>query len=725
MSNGKKLSYEDILNTFFTESRERLEDMEASLLELEKNREDQESLNAVFRAAHTIKGSAGMFGFDDIGNFSHALENLLADLRDRKLSYDHELGALLFECHDFMLKLIEFYDANRQGKIDKPMLEALIHLQLKLSLSQKKTASGVTGSPVEEKKAPEEEQQIGKVVENMCWHISLRFGESTFRDGFDPQSFISYLGNLGKVVNLRMVHDSMPPLKEFNAENCYLGFEIDFMGDIARKKLEDVFEFVKDDCKVRILPPRSNISEYVELINDLPESPMTIGKILVEAGSLTSEEVDEALRMQSEKILHHEKKLLGEIFVDEKMVHQPVLDEALKKQMKVKKSMRVDTEKLDSLINLVGELVIATASIKQIADRLGSMDLEDSVSSLSMLMDNLRGSSMNLRMVQIGDSFKRFERAVHDLSNAQGKQVDLALKGGETEVDKTLVEKIMDPLMHIVRNAVDHGIDTPDKRAAAGKPPRGRIAINAYSEAGSVVIEVSDDGNGLNRSKILAKAVEQGLIDPEEGAKLSESDLSRFVFMPGFSTAEKITDISGRGVGMDVVMRNVDSLRGTVSIKSTEGQGATVALRLPLTLVIIDGFMVKSGAEVYLLPLDMVNECAEISVEEIMKHENGNFMNLRGELVPFIRLRDFFNIPGESPGKEFIVIAEYFGKKAGIVVDKPLGEMQIVGTPLGNIFNSIRWLSGATILGGGDPALILDIPRLIQYVQASQQSEIG
>jgi two-component system chemotaxis sensor kinase CheA len=725
MSSGKKLSYEDILNTFFAESREKLEDMEASLLELEKNADDQETLNAVFRAAHTIKGSAGMFGFEDIGNFSHALENLLADLRDRKLSFDHDLGSLLFECHDFMLKLVDFYDANRQGKIDKSMLEALIHLQLKMKSFQKKAASGAAESIAEGKKAPEEEQQIGMVVENMCWHISLRFGENTFRDGFDPQSFLSYLGSMGKIVNLRTVYDSLPPLAQYNAESCYLGFEIDFMGDVTRKKLEDVFEFVKDDCKVRILPPRSNISEYVDLINDLPESPMAIGKILVETGSLTSEEVDEALRLQSEKILHHEQKLLGEIFVDEKMVHKPVLDEALKKQMKVKKSMRIDTEKLDSLINLVGELVIATASIKQIADRLGSMDLEDSVSSLSMLTDNLRGSSMNLRMVQIGDSFKRFERAVHDLCNAQGKQVDLTLKGGETEVDKTLVEKIMDPLLHIVRNAIDHGIDVPNKRIAAGKPPRGKIAINAYSEAGSVVIEVSDDGNGLNKNRILRKAVELGLVNAEEGAKLSDSELFRFVFMPGFSTAEKVTDISGRGVGMDVVMRNIDSLRGTVSIKSTEGQGATVTLRLPLTLVIIDGFMVKSGEEVYLLPLDMVNECAEISIEEITKHENGNFMNLRGELVPFIRLRDFFSIPGKSNGKEFIVIAEYFGKKAGIVVDKPLGEMQIVVKPLGNMFKGIRWLSGATILGGGDPALILDIPRLIQYVQASQQNVMG
>ena len=723
MSNGKKISYEDILNTFFAESRERLEDMEASLLELEKNGEDQESLNAVFRAAHTIKGSAGMFGFEDIGTFSHALENLLADLRDRKLSYDHALGSLLFECHDFMLKLIDFYDANRQGKIDKTMLEALILLQQKLNLYHKGATFGVSEPSPEEKKASEEDQEIGMVVENMCWHISLRFGENTYRNGFDPQSFISYLGGIGKVLNLRMVYDSMPPLPEFNAENCYLGFEIDFMAEVTRQKIEDVFDFVKDDCIVRILPPRSDISEYVNLINDLPESPMTIGKILVEAGSLTSEEVDEALRLQSEKILHHESKLLGEIFVDEKMVHKPVLDEALKKQMKVKKSMRVDTEKLDSLINLVGELVIATATIKKISDALGSMDLEDSVSSLAMLTDNLRGSSMNLRMVQIGDSFKRFERAVHDLSNAQGKQVDLTLKGGETEVDKTLVEKIMDPLMHIVRNAVDHGIDTPNKRAAAGKPPHGRITINAYSEAGSVVIEISDDGNGLNKRKILAKAVEQGLMDPEEGLTLSDNDLFRFVFMPGFTTAEKVTDISGRGVGMDVVMRNVNSLRGTVTIKSTEGQGTIVGLRFPLTLVIIDGFMVKTGEEVYLLPLDMVNECAEISLEEIMRQENGNFMNLRGELVPFIRLKDFFNIPGESSGKEYIVIAEYFGKKAGIVIDRPLGELQIVVKPLGNLFNNIRWLSGATILGGGDPALILDIPRLIQYVQASQQVE--
>ncbi len=719
MSDDQKINFDDIINTFFTESRERLEDMEASLLELEKNSTDQESLNAVFRAAHTIKGSAGMFGFDDIGSFSHVLENLLGDMRDKKLKYDHVMGSLLLECHDFMLKLIDFYDANRQGKIDRSMLESSILLQKRLNAYQAQTESGASGSRTDIKTAPAADQQIGIVVENMCWHISLRFGENTFRDGFDPQSFINFLGNMGRIVNLHVVRDSLPSLSGYNYESCYLGFEIDFMGDVTKQKLENTFEFVKDDCKIRILLPQSDISEYVKLINELPENPMTIGKILIETGSLTDYEVNEALRIQSQKIMNKDPKLLGDILVEEKMVHKPVVKEALKKQMKVKRSMRVDTEKLDSLINLVGELVITTANIKQISERLGNADLENLVSPLSMISDQLRNNSMNLRMEHVGDSFKRFERAVRDLSMAQGKEVDLTLKGGETEVDKTLLEKIIDPLMHIVRNAVDHGIDTADKRIAAGKPPRGRIIINAYSETGNVVIEVTDDGNGLNRSKIISKAVEQRHINPEEGSKLSDNELFQFVFMPGFSTAEKITDVSGRGVGMDVVMRNVNSLRGTVNIHSKEGQGTTVQLRFPLTLVIIDGFMVRSGQELYLLPFDMVNECEEISFEEIRKNDDGNFINLRGELVPFVRLRDFFNIRDEAAGKEYVVVTEYSGKKVGIVIDKPLGEMQIVVKPLGRLFNDMKWLSGATILGGGDPALILDIPRLIQHAQVS------
>lgn len=423
--------------------------------------------------------------------------------------------------------------------------------------------------------------------------------------------------------------------------------------------------------------------------------------------------------MQSEGLLKNETKLVGEIFVNEGMVQKPVLDEALKKQMKVKKSMRVDTEKLDVLINQVGELVIISSNLKQIAEGMESRGLDDSISSLTMMVENLRNSSMNLRMVQIGDSLKRLERMVHDLSRAQGKEVDLVLNGAETEVDKTLVERITDPLMHIVRNAVDHGIDTPEKRGVAGKSPHGRVTINAYSEAGSVVIEVIDDGNGLNRGKILSRAVERGFVTREEGERLSDNELYKFVFMPGFSTADAVTNISGRGVGMDVVMKNVNSLRGTVAIQSSEGHGTTLRLRLPLTLVIIDGFMVRSGEEVYLLPLSMVSECAEISREELAGTDNGNFIDLRGELVPYVRLRDFFDIQGEAADKEYIVIAEYSGKKAGIVIDKPLGEMQTVIKPLGSLFNGIKWLSGATILGGGEPALILDIPRLIQYAQAA------
>lgn len=720
MAGGKKHSYEEIVNTFFTESRERLEDMEASLLALEKNGDDEESLNSVFRAAHTIKGSAGMFGFDDIGKFAHSVENLLGDMRNGILSFDHEIGALLFECHDFMLTIINFFDANRQAKFDKGMLEQSLALQERLASYQEHRRYETTAmGSAEEAVKKEEARSSGMSVDSLSWHISLRFGRNTFKNGFDPQSFISYLGGMGNIVDLRAIYDALPPLQEADPQDCFLGFEINFMGDVTKQQLEDVFDFVKDDCRIRILPPRSDIAEYVRLIDELPESSMTIGKILHEIGSLTGDELDEALSMQSEGRLKNEGRLVGEILVEEGMVHKPVLDEALKKQSKVKKTMRVDTEKLDLLINQVGELVILTSNIKQIASELQSRELEDSVSSLTMMVENLRNSSMNVRMVQAGDSFRRLERVVHDLSREQGKEIDLVLRGGETEVDKTLVEKIIDPLMHIVRNAVDHGIETPDRRVAAGKTPRGKVSVTVFSEAGNVIIEVSDDGSGLNREKILSKAVERGLISREEGERLSDNDLFKFIFMPGFSTAGTVTSVSGRGVGMDVVLKNVNSLRGTVSIQSSEGQGATVRLRLPLTLVIIDGFMVMSGQETYLLPLSMVTECAEINIDEAMKSQNGNFIDLRGELVPYIRLRDFFRITGETNGKEYVVIAEYFGKKAGIVIDKPLGEMQTVIKPLGTLFSGIKWLSGATILGGGEPALILDIPRLIQYARAA------
>jgi two-component system chemotaxis sensor kinase CheA len=337
------------------------------------------------------------------------------------------------------------------------------------------------------------------------------------------------------------------------------------------------------------------------------------------------------------------------------------------------------------------------------------IELEEATSKLSMLVEEVRDSALQLRMVKIGATFSRFQRVVHDVSRDLGKDVALIVNGEDTELDKTVVEKIGDPLMHLVRNSMDHGIESADVRAARGKPAQGTLKLNAFHDSGSIVITVQDDGGGLNRERVLAKAIERGLVEP--GQHLSDSDIYALIFEPGFSTAEKVTNLSGRGVGMDVVKRNIAALRGTVGISSEEGQGTTVTVRLPLTLAIIDGFLVGVGKAVYAIPLDMIEECVAYTSDT--EHD---YTNLRDQVLPFIRLRALFGTPGKPAKGENIVVLRYGGHKVGLVVDSLLGEFQTVIKPLGSMFNQVKCISGSTILGSGDVGLILDVPALIREV---------
>jgi two-component system chemotaxis sensor kinase CheA len=375
------------------------------------------------------------------------------------------------------------------------------------------------------------------------------------------------------------------------------------------------------------------------------------------------------------------------------------------------RSIRVDADKLDQLINLVGELIIAGASVNMIAHRSRVIELTESTSKLATLVEEVRDSALQLRMVRIGATFSRFQRVVHDVSRELGKDVHLLIDGEETELDKTVVEKIGDPLMHLVRNSMDHGIESADVRASLGKPVQGTLRLNAYHDSGAIVISVEDDGGGLKRDRILAKAIERGLVEP--GHHMSDSDIYALIFEPGFSTADKVTNLSGRGVGLDVVKRNITALRGTVGISSEEGVGTIVTVRLPLTLAIIDGFLVEVGKSIYAIPLDMIEECVAYSAEP-----GHDYTNLRGEVLPFIRLRELFSIPGTSAKGENIVVLKYSGQKAGLVVDTLLGEFQTVIKPLGQMFSQSYCISGSTILGSGDVALILDVPSLVRQAMA-------
>jgi two-component system chemotaxis sensor kinase CheA len=549
------------------------------------------------------------------------------------------------------------------------------------------------------------------------WHISLRFGPNVMKDGLDPLSFIRFLETIGHVAGAALLTDAMPGAAEMDPETCYLGFELAFASDADKATIESVFEFVRADCQLRILPPHSLVSEYINLISQ-QDNPARLGEMLVSCGTLTKSELDSAIQIQSAR----PDKLIGNILVDEGSVQPEVVDAALAKQKQVRetsaqesRSIRVDADKLDQLINLVGELIIAGANVNLIAHRAQIGELQESTSKLSMLVEEVRDSALQLRMVRIGATFNRFQRVVHDVSRELGKDIHLVINGEETELDKTVVEKIGDPLMHLVRNAMDHGIEAADVRLARGKPAHGTVKLNALHDSGSVVITVQDDGGGLKRERILAKAIERGLVEP--GHVLSDKDIYALIFEPGFSTADQVTNLSGRGVGLDVVKRNITALRGTVEISGAEGVGTCVTVRLPLTLAIIDGFMVEAAKSVFAIPLDMIEECIAYSAEP-----GHDYTNLRGEVLPFVRLREIFGLRGAPARSENIVVLKHGEQRAGLVVDVLLGEFQTVIKPLEAMFAHVKCISGSTILGSGDVALILDVPAIVDRAIRKEKS---
>lgn len=709
------------LQTFIVESRELLEDMESALLSAGASDERVELVNAVFRAAHTIKGSAGLFGLDHIVAFTHVVESVLDEVRDGKISISDELIALLLSCGDHIGALIDVADAD-VAEVDDTIVQrgAGLLAQLRAYLAPTQPLPQMkTPVAVSECAGDRVERIEGEDGHADNWHISLRFGREVLRNGMDPLSFIRYLGQLGTIVGIATLADAMPAAEEMDPESCYLGFEIALRSDADKTAIEGAFEFVRDDCAIRILAPNSRISEYISLIQDLPEAAARLGEILVRCGSVTAQELEAALHAQSNaRTDAAAAPPLGAILVQQGAVQEPVVQAALAKQEQVKelkaqesRSIRVDADKLDHLINLVGELIIASASANVIARRASNSELQESTSTISGLVEQVRDSALQLRMVKIGATFSRFQRVVHDVSREIGKDIGLTVSGGDTELDKTVVEKIGDPLTHLVRNAIDHGIEPVEERAARGKPAKGTVTLNAYHDSGCIVIEVSDDGGGLKRDKILAKAIERGLIEP--GRNLTDSEIYSLIFEPGFSTAEQVTNLSGRGVGMDVVKRNITALRGSVSVSSEEGVGTTVAVRLPLTLAIIDGFLVAVGKSMFVIPLDMIEECLAFSVEP-----GHDYTNLRGQVLPFVRLRELFDVEGTAARRENIVVVNYAGKRSGLVVDTLLGEFQTVIKPLNKMFGQVKGISGSTILGSGEVALILDIAALFNKIES-------
>ncbi len=719
------INIDQALQTFIAEARELLEDMEKSLLRLESDPGDAENIGAIFRAAHTIKGSAGLFGLDPVVSFTHIVENVLDRVRDGAVPIEGNLVAVLLECCDHMLLLVNII-ADQGGQLDEATLARESDLRQRLTVYQ-----DVPQSRAAVLVEPELESSGGGVEGADNWHISLRFGRDVLRNGMDPISFLRYLATLGEIIAITTLPDAMPEAAGMDPESCYLGFEINFKSDADKNTIAGVFEFAQESSTICILPPHSKVAEYIQLISGLPESEKRLGDILVATGALTQRELEDGLSVQQKNAQPDgSTPPLGKILVEQHSVEQEVVQAALDKQTQSRESkakenryVRVHADKLDELINLVGELVIAGAGANLLAKRANDGAMQEATSTMSRLVEEIRDGALKLRMVPIGDTFSRFQRVVRDVSKELGKDIDLVISGADTELDKTVVEKIGDPLMHLVRNAMDHGIESAEKRLASGKSSKGTLKLNAYHDSGSIVIEISDDGGGLNRDRILKKALERGIVNPNQS--LSDQEIYNLIFEAGFSTAEAVTNLSGRGVGMDVVKRNIAALRGTVDLDSHEGEGTTVRIRLPLTLAIIDGFLVGVGKSSYVVPLDMVLECVELSEAERQGMRERSYLNLRGEVLPLVPIRMHFEVEGSVSRRENVVVVQYAGQKAGMVVDELLGEFQTVIKPLGKLFSNLRGISGSTILGTGEVALILDVPSLVQQAVNAESKKVS
>lgn len=711
---------------FVQESAELLEQMEDALLAMEQSPNDEEPINQVFRAMHTIKGAAGIFGFDCIVDFTHPVETQMDLVRKGVRSIDSAFIALLLECKDHTERLVGTVTEGMEHEMPTELEQAgreLIAQLLQVSSTPTPIASE-THNPLETQMERENSRDF--------WVIALDFKPDALRNGLDPLSFIRYLPRLGHITDIVTLTQDLPTAELMDAESCYLSFRISLISEASKTDIEEVFEFVREDCDVRIVPPNSLQASYLDLLDNLPEENVQrLGEMLINIGAITEQELALALTEQNSPVQSADPQEagqpLGEILVKHQIVSEPVLEKALHKQQtnrekanKENQSIRVDANRLGHLINLVGELVISNAAVRLMVDKYQMQDAQEVVTNVETLVEEIRDHALQLRMVPIGDTFSRFRRVVRDVSQELGKEIELVITGGEAELDKSVVEKIADPLTHLVRNALDHGIESPAERRTNGKPSTGTLRLNALHDSGHIVIQIADDGAGLDLEKIRRKAEVNGLIKADQ--TLSRRELTRLIFEPGLSTKEQASNLSGRGVGMDVVKRNIDALRGNVEVDSEKGKGTLVTIHLPLTLAIIDGFMVGVGSERYVIPLSMVEECVELDSAQWSSDNQRHHINLRGDMMPCLRLRDFFDVVDEErTDRENLVVVRFGRSRAGLVVDQLFGELQTVIKPLGKVFQGLKGISGATVLGNGNIALILDIQGLISL--AIKQSE--
>jgi two-component system chemotaxis sensor kinase CheA len=704
---------EEALPAFISEAQEQIESLEQLLLQLEDNPGDRELLDALFRCAHTVKGSAGIFGLDRVVAFTHHVETLLDEVREGRVALTPELSTLLLQSNDQIRALV----SNARA----PHAEGEDTLQVRAALVQR--LHEASGAPAGAPLAAAGPALAAPPSGELRWFISARFGADTFRNGMDPLAVLNYVRGLGTVPCMVCDIGAAPALDSLDAESCCLEFEFSLDTAATREEIESAFSFVRDDCTLHLIEPGATPQDFADLIEAMPDNPR-LGDILVGVGAITRVQLTQALQKQAAAATAGgSAPLLGELLQASSGVSPQVVSAALQKQQKQREGavapgddnrfIRVQADRLDAVINLLGELVIAGAGASLLARQSRQGSLVEATAQIGSLIEEIRNGTLGLRMVPIGETFSRFRRVVRDTAAELGKDVLLEIVGGETELDKSVVERIADPLMHLVRNALDHGLETPEARLAAGKPAQGKLTLSAWHESGSILIRIADDGRGIQRDKVLERAWERGLV--ERGVTPADADIDKLIFEAGFSTAEKVTNLSGRGVGMDVVRRNIEALRGSVTLSSEPGQGSRIEIRLPLTLAIIEGFLVGVGPSKFILPLDGVVEVIENRPTATAIDARGrSVVELRGQVLPVVSLRALYALDSPEPDRSSVVVIKSGAHRYGVLVDQLLGQHQTVIKPLGRMFRSLRGMSGSSILGNGEVALIFDVISLSQ-----------
>ena len=713
MSGRGDLSFvAEALPAFISEAQEQIETLEQLLLQLDERPDDRELLDALFRCAHTVKGSAGIFGLDRVVAFTHHVETLLDRVRAGAVSLTPALSSLLLRCNDALRDLIAHAEAGSSDDDGGQAVREALVAELQAAGGQSAAAAPAQTAGGTEAQAEHRRR----------WHVSVGFGADTFRNGMDPLTILHYVRRLGEVPRLVCDTAAVPPLDALDPETCHLGFDFGLLSEATRADIEGAFSFVRDDCSLHIVDPDTGLAGFAALINALP-ARQRLGEILVAAGAITQAQLQTGLRIQ-QQAEPEAAPLLGDVLQATTGLAPAVVNAALGKQTRQREGatgsageeqrfIRVQASRLDDVINLLGELVIAGAGASLLARQTRNKPLMEAHQQIGRLIEDVRNGTLQLRMVPIGETFSRFRRVVRDTAAELGKEVVLEMVGSETELDKSVVERIADPLMHLVRNALDHGLETAEQRLAAGKPAQGRLTLSACHESGSILIRIDDDGRGIQRQKVLQRAWDRGLVEP--GVVPDDDAILRLIFEPGFSTAETITNLSGRGVGMDVVRRNIEALRGSVTLSSEEGRGSRVEIRLPLTLAIIDGFLIGVGSSRFILPLEAVVEVIENRRTLSQMDASGRGMvELRDRVLPVVSLRRLYALDGAAPERSSVVVLRAGNRRFGVMVDQLLGQHQTVIKPLGRMFRSLRGMSGSSILGNGEVALIFDVNALGQ-----------